>query len=226
MTGRQSGGPNWPKSALLWFTSACFYADYHVHYQYSLLPCAGEELVNFEDKFRCEKKTKKKTCQPLKVCPCETRASQGSPQQSSTWGCGRSSECILALRAPAQRRCVPLGFWSSPLEPWEGKRGPNDKDRSGVQHLYSLAKRSDTRQRLDQQQYSYYIFIALEWSEEYKWNGVHLAFIGMATGVYEAVRVDRRKPDLPLLLAQYQIHCLRKDRRRRDSRWGRCVSLK
>lgn len=63
--------------------------------------------------------------EPLKVFPYGTPISQESLQQSSKWGCGRSSECILALLAPVQRQCAPLGFWSSPLEPWGRKTEPN-----------------------------------------------------------------------------------------------------
>lgn len=48
-------------------------------------------------------------------------ASQENLQPSSKWGCGRSSECILAWHAPVLRQCAPLGSWSSPLEPLWGK---------------------------------------------------------------------------------------------------------
>lgn len=188
---------------------------------FSLVPRAVWESINLEDKYKSIRGAPK----PSKVSPCGTLASQESLQPSSKTGCGRSSECILALRAPAQHQCAPLGFWSFPLEPWAGKTAPNQKDTS-VQLLHSLAKHSDTRQNWINNNTIIIFLLLLSGRRSTTGIWSTFLFIGMAAGVYKAGWVDWRKPGLPLLLAQYQIRCLRKGTRRQDNRLGRCASSK
>lgn len=75
------------------------------------------------------------TFRPSVVFQCEMQAFRESPEQRSKWGCGRSSECILALPAPALPQCVPPGSWSSQLEPLWGrgrKKASNLRDHMAI----------------------------------------------------------------------------------------------